>query len=470
MYTIRGAHQAMKAGDFTPLELAEDVLRRAQEANGHLNIFLEIFPDVLDQARVAVEKFRRGEATTLSGIPIAVKDNILIEGRRASAGSRILDGFISPYDATVIGKLKREGAVFVGRANMDEFAMGSSTEHSAFGPVRNPLDPDRVPGGSSGGSAAAVAARAALGALGSDTGGSVRQPASFCGCVGLKPTYGAVSRYGLIALASSLDQIGPLGKTVDDVEILFESMRGVDSLDSTSFSPTAKKVSEPKVLGIPSEVRTMKGVHPDVLHSFDAAAKRLSSLGYSIREIEMPSLPYSLAVYYIIMPAEASSNLARYDGVKYGFKKEGKILLDDYLETRGRGFGQEARRRIMLGTYVLSAGYYEAFYGRAQSVQRVIAAEFERAFGEVDALLSPTAPTPPFALGEKTADPLAMYAADMFTVPANIAGVPALSVPSGVSLSPESGAKLPLGLQIMAPHHREDILFSIGKKFLGEQL
>lgn len=346
---------------------------------------------------------------------------------------------------------------------MDEFAMGSSTENSAYGPTKNPVDEGRVPGGSSGGSAAAVAARMAAGALGSETGGSVRQPASFCGVVGLKPTYGAVSRSGLIAMASSLDQIGTMGRSVRDTETLFEAIRGHDPLDATTVAPDAydgPAKALPKRIGVPEDFLA-KGVDAGVLANFNAAKLLLSRVGYEIVPVSMPHLKYALAVYYIVMPAEASTNLARFDGVKYGLHKDGENLLEDYRLTRAEGFGDEPRRRILLGTYVLSAGYYDAYYNKANGVRAKITADVERVFADgVAAIITPTTPTPPFKFGEKASDPLQMYLSDMLTVVANLSGIPAISVPSGTTAT-----GLPLGLQIMAPRLREDILFAIGSDF-----
>ena len=418
-----------------------------------VHAFLEVFDDAKSNGQ-----------GPLSGKIVAIKDNILFEGHRASAGSKILEGFIAPYDATVIKKLKAAGAIIVGRTNMDEFAMGSSTENSSYGVTRNPHDLTRVPGGSSGGSAAAVARGMVFASLGSDTGGSIRQPAAFCGVVGLKPTYGRVSRSGLIALASSLDQIGPFAKTVSDAEILYDVIRGRDPLDSTTISddtyPVQKKFS--KVIGVPRGFVEAEGVDESVKKNFRDAEEKFRSLGYEIRDIELPHIKYSLAVYYIIMPAESSSNLARFDGVKYGLYKDGKDVIDDYFKTRGEGFGREVRRRIILGTYVLSSGYYDEYYGSALNMKRLITKELMQAFEKVDLILTPTTPTPAFKIGEKMSDPLSMYLADIFTVPANIAGLPSISIPSGFA------GTLPLGIELTAGLWREDNLFTAGKEFLGE--
>ena len=467
--SIRKTHEHLLAKDFSVSELTHAFIDDALQKNKDLNAYLEIYPDIREQVETAQKKIENGNADILTGIPLAIKDNILIKGKKASAASKILKNYTATYTATAAQKLLDELVVFIGRTNMDEFAMGGSTENSAFGVTKNPHDLTRVPGGSSGGSAAAVSGGMALAALGSDTGGSIRQPASFCGCVGLKPTYGVVSRYGLMAMGSSLDVIGPITKTVEDAEIIFNVIKGHDPLDSTSLSPdmySAKKKREKIVIGVPKEVLETPGMDADVKVNFEQSIKKLSSLGYEVKEISLPNIKYSLASYYILMPAEVSSNLARFDGVKYGLLKEGKDLLEDYFLTRGEGFGKEVRRRIMLGTYVLSSGYYDAYYNKASAIRRLISRDFEKVFDVVDAIITPTAPTPAFKIGEKANDPLSMYLADIFTVTANIVGVPAISIPSGEVLREEK--HLPLGLQLMAPHGEESVLFSVGKKFLGE--
>lgn len=465
--TIKKTHEHLLKGDFTALDLAKAYLKNIEIKNKDLNAYLEVFDDVKKQAEVTDERIKAGKAEILTGIPFAIKDNILIEGRIASSASKILENYHATYDATVIKKLKEAGAIFLGRTNMDEFAMGGSTENSAFGVTKNPYDTDCVAGGSSGGSASAVAMDGALVALGSDTGGSVRQPASFCGLVGLKPTYGSISRYGLMAMGSSLDQIGPLAKTVTDVEIIFNAIQGKDIMDSTTISentyPKKDLKNKKPIVGVPMDFMKKGGIDKEVLKNFEASIKKLKSLGYEVKEISLPNINYSLSAYYIIMPAEVSANLSRFDGVKYGLHKEGKDLLEDYLLTRGEGFGKEVRRRILLGTYVLSSGYYDAYYNKANSVRKIIRNDFNNAFEKVDAILTPTAPTPAFKIGEKTTDPLQMYLEDIFTVTANLTGMPAISVPSGFT---DSG--LPIGMQFTTPHGREDILFSIGKEFLGE--
>lgn len=465
---IKKAHEHLVNGDFTAVELAEKCLENIEEKNEEINAYLEIYDDVLEQAKKADERIKnKDNVTELTGIPIALKDNILNEGRTVSAGSKILENYKGTYDATIVKKLKDAGVVLIGRTNMDEFAMGASTENSAFGITKNPHDITRVPGGSSGGSAAVVAMDGALGSLGSDTGGSVRQPASFCGAFGFKSTYGTVSRHGLIAMGSSLDQIGPIGKSVSDIEILFDVIKGYDKMDSTSLPDVTekKKKNDKLTIGIPRHFMK-EGIDEDVLENFNQSVEKLKSLGHEVKDIELPNIKYSLAVYYVIMPAEASSNLSRFDGVKYGLRKDGEDLLGDYLETREVGFGAEVKRRVILGTHVLSSGYYDAYYNKANIVRGLIKSDFDKAFDPsadgVDVIITPTSPTPAFKIGEKK-DPLSMYLSDIFTTPANVTGIPALSVPSGVVQ--RDGKDLPVGLQIMANHGREDIIFSIGKDF-----
>jgi aspartyl-tRNA(Asn)/glutamyl-tRNA(Gln) amidotransferase subunit A len=466
---IKDTHQSLKNGDFSARELSEAYLKKIEEKNKDINAYLEIFDDVLTQADMADKKISDGKISALTGIPLGMKDNILIEGKNNTSASKILKGFISPYDATVTQKLKTENAVFLGRTNMDEFAMGSSTENSAFGVTKNPIDTARVAGGSSGGSAAAVAMDGALAGLGSDTGGSVREPAAFCGVVGLKPTYGSVSRYGLMAMGSSLDVIGPITKTVTDSEIVFNAIKGRDRMDSTTHEnkfEARKSKSEKMVVGVPYHILEQDGIDVLVRKNFDESIQRLKGSGFEIRDIKIPSISYSLAVYYILMPAEVSSNLARFDGVKYGMHIDGGgNLLEDYLKTRKEGFGPEVRRRILLGTYVLSTGYYDAFYNKANIVRQKISNEFSNVFQDVDVIATPTTSSPAFRIGEKS-DPLSMYLADIFTVPANIVGIPAISIPSG--FVKENAVSLPIGLQLMAPNGDEDILFEVGKKFLDE--
>jgi aspartyl-tRNA(Asn)/glutamyl-tRNA(Gln) amidotransferase subunit A len=460
--TIVDAHELLVSKKMSVRELVEAVVSVANETHD-LNAYLEIFDDIKDDIERAQKKIDDGTSTLLTGIPLAMKDNILIKGKIASASSKMLEQYCAPYDAFVTKKLRDEGVIFVGRTNMDEFAMGGSTENSAFGATKNPHDKTRVPGGSSGGSAAVIAVGSALGSLGSDTGGSIRQPAAFCGVVGLKPTYGTVSRSGLIAMASSLDQIGPFAKTVEDAEIIFNAISDHDPMDSTSV-PVAQRTMEnkkPKVIGVPFNFVRGEGVDPRVLKNFEESLEKMKNAGYEVRDVSLPSLAYGLAVYYILMPAEVSSNLARFDGVRYGYHKDGANLLEDYLQSRGEGFGREVRRRILLGTYVLSSGYYDAYYGRACAVREILRQDLARVFEEVDIIATPTTPTPAFKLGEKTSDPLQMYLADIFTVPVNITGVPAISVPSG--FVDEEGSRLPLGIQFVAPHFCEKMLFEVGK-------
>jgi aspartyl-tRNA(Asn)/glutamyl-tRNA(Gln) amidotransferase subunit A len=399
----------------------------------------------------------------LGGVPLAVKDLFCTEGVPSQAGSRILEGYLPPYTATVVSRLSTGGATLMGKTNQDEFAMGSSNENSAFGPVRNPWDRGRVPGGSSGGSAAAVAAGLAPWALGTDTGGSIRQPAALCGIVGLKPTYGAVSRYGMIAFASSLDQAGPLTRDVTDAALMLRHMVGRDPCDATSLAfpqeielPTAERLDGVR-LGVPGEL-TGEGIEAGVLDAFRGALARAQELGAELHDVHLPHAPHALSAYYVLAPAECSSNLARYDGVRYGMRAEGaEDLLDMYMRTRHDGFGAEVKRRIMLGTYALSSGYYDAYYGRAQRVRTKIAEDFRTAFEEIDFIVTPTAPTVAFRLGEKTADPLAMYLNDYCTVPMSLAGIPAISIPCG------HGDGLPVGLQIAGPAFSENRLLDAAR-------
>jgi len=466
--TITQAHRGLIKKEFSALGLTKAFLDRIKELNKNIFAFLTVTEDLaLSQAKFIDDLIiQRRKIPLLAGIPMAVKDNILVEDVRCTAGSKILENYIAPYDATIIERLRKEGAVILGKTNLDEFAMGSSCEQSAFGPTRNPQDLERVPGGSSGGSAAGVSARMACFALGSDTGGSIRQPASFCGLVGLKPTYGAVSRYGLMAMASSLDQIGPLTKTVEDARLVFETISGRDPLDSTSlvtkpyYRRKPVKLSE-MTIGVPKEY-FIKGIDKEVEKIIREGLQKFEKAGAKIQEMSLPHTEYALATYYIIMPSEVSANLARYDGIKYGLSKKATNLLDVYLKTREEGFGEEARRRIMLGTYALSAGYYEAYYVRAQKIRTLIKEDFNKAFKKVDVIVTPTSPTPAFELGEKIKDPLTMYLADIFTIAVNLAGLPALSLPAGKI------GKLPVGLQIIGPAFEENKVLGMGEAF--EQL
>ncbi|RME30548.1 Asp-tRNA(Asn)/Glu-tRNA(Gln) amidotransferase subunit GatA [Candidatus Parcubacteria bacterium] len=446
--TLLQASQALQKGEVGPEELTARSLERINARDGEVKAFLEVFDDLDEQIARAKAKLAAPNPSPLAGIPLAIKDNLLWEGKRVSAASRILEGYIAPYTATAVARLIDAGAIIVGRTNMDEFAMGSSTEHSAYQQTRNPHDTSRVPGGSSGGSAAAVADGMVLGALGSDTGGSIRQPAALCGVVGFKPTYGAVSRYGLIAMGSSLDVVGPLAPTVEDAAVIFSAIVGRDPNDATSLTETQlapKRDPGPVRVGVVREVVEHQGLHRDVRERFDAALQAFTDAGCDIVEVEIPLLREALAMYYIIMPAEASTNLARFDGVRYGPRKEGEGVFGDITATRGL-FGAEVKRRILLGTYVLSSGYYDAYYRTARRARGALRQSFAQAFAQVDVIATPTTTASAFRLGEKTADPLAMYLEDIFTVPANIAGIPALSLPMG-----RDTQGLPLGMQLMAP-------------------
>lgn len=464
--TIKSAHESLKKGEYTVRELVDAYLAEIQNRNPEIHAYLEIFSDIDEQVTRAQEMFANGSATELTGIPCSIKDNMLFKGHHMSSGSKILENYVATYNGTAIQKLIDNGVVILGRTNMDEFAMGSSTEHSAYGPTKNPLDPTRVPGGSSGGAAASVAMNGALFALGSDTGGSICQPASFCGVVGLKPSYGSVSRYGVTALASSLDQIGPFAKTSEDAEMVWKAISGEDKMDSTTITDTFRNdayttlaTQKKNVIGVPRHLFE-KDLNDEVREEFERSLEKLKKAGYTLVDIELPHAQYALAVYYILQPAEASSNLSRFDGVRFGLREEGKNLLEVYMNTRGKGFGKETRRRIMLGTYVLSHGYYDAYYNKARKLQKVITDEFKKAFESVDAIITPTTPSPAFKFGEKTNDPVSMYLSDIFTVPANIAGIPALTVPAG-----KTKEGLPLDIHLMGPLCGESILFSLGKAF-----
>ena len=447
---------ALEARQVSSVELTRQFLGRIARLNGELNAFITVDPErSLADARRADERRAKGEKGALLGIPVGFKDIYCTKGQRTTCGSRMLAGFESPYDAHVVEQFERAGAVSLGKCNMDEFAMGSSNESSHFGPVKNPWDRKRVPGGSSGGSAAAVAARMAPGALGTDTGGSTRQPAAFSGVCGLRPTYGLVSRYGLVAFASSLDQAGPIAKTAADLALLLETMAGFDERDSTSVQREKEKYSlkaDPKGLrvGLPREYFG-DGLEPGVRAAVEAAIAWFKSQGAKVVELELPHTRVGVAAYYVIAPAEASSNLSRFDGVRYGHRaKEYNDLVDMYCRSRAEGFGAEVKRRILVGTYVLSHGYYDAYYLHAQKVRRLIAQDFARAFGKCDLILGPTAPTTAYELGAKSEDPVQMYLGDIFTIPAPLAGLPALSVPCGFD-----ARGLPVGLQLTGPHFSE---------------
>jgi aspartyl-tRNA(Asn)/glutamyl-tRNA(Gln) amidotransferase subunit A len=449
------------------VEVTQSFLERIARLDPELKAYLTVDGEgALSQAREAEARYARGEAGPLDGVPLALKDVLATKGLRTTCASRILEHFVPPFDATVVARLREAGAVFLGKVNMDEFAMGSSTENSAFGVTHNPWARDRIPGGSSGGSAAAVAADLCTASLGSDTGGSIRQPASHCGVVGLKPTYGRVSRFGLVAYASSLDQIGPLTKEVRDAALLLEVIAGHDPRDSTSamvavpnyLEKLGEEIKGVKI-GVPREYFG-EGLDPEVEAAVRAALKTLSDLGGEILEVSLPHTSYAVATYYIIAMAEASSNLARYDGVKYGARQKARTLMEMYTQTRTAGFGPEVRRRIMLGTYTLSAGYYEAYYRKASQVRTLIRRDFDQAFETCAVLATPVAPTPAFRLGEKVSDPLTMYLSDIFTISANLAGIPGISLPCGISRE-----GLPIGLQLLGPPFGEPQILKVAYAF-----
>jgi aspartyl-tRNA(Asn)/glutamyl-tRNA(Gln) amidotransferase subunit A len=463
-YTIHEAHQLLKDKKISSVELTRHYLEKVQQAEAKVHSLVTITGErALEQAQAADQMIAAGHITPLTGVPAIIKDNMCTLGIKTTCSSKMLENFVPPYNATVIEKLNQAGMVMIGKANMDEFAMGSSTENSAFFTTRNPWDLARVPGGSSGGSAASVAAGEAIYALGSDTGGSIRQPAGFCSVSGLKPTYGRVSRYGLVAFASSLDQIGPLTQDIEDCALVMNCISGYDKRDGTSvpqavpdYTQGLKASLKGKKIGIPKEY-FVEGMQPEVKAAIEQAILQFQSLGAEIyRDVSLPSTPYALAVYYIIAPSEASANLARYDGVKYGFSyKEAKNMWDAMEKTRQFGFGPEVKRRIMLGTYALSAGYYDAYYLKAQKVRTLIRREFDEAFTKYDALLTPTSPTVPFKIGEKANDPVQMYLSDVCTLPINIAGVPAISIPAGFAQG------LPVGMQLIGKPFSEEALFNL---------
>ncbi|MCH8987022.1 Asp-tRNA(Asn)/Glu-tRNA(Gln) amidotransferase subunit GatA [Patescibacteria group bacterium] len=457
--TIKDIQEGLVKKEFSALELAERFLNTIEQKDKELNAFITTTSELAkEQAKEIDKKIAKGEdLPMLAGVPCAVKDAILVDDVKCTAGSKMLENYTAPYDATVITKIKEAGAVILGKTNLDEFSMGTSTENSVFGVTKNPHDTTRVAGGSSGGSAAAVASEESVAALGGDTGGSIRLPASFCGVVGLKPTYGAVSRYGIIAMASSFDQIGPLGNTVEDVEIVFHVIRGRDPLDSTSIDAKQNaKVKNPKI-GVPKEFFD-KGLDAQVKKVIEAAIKKFEDHGSEIVEINLPRVEQSLAIYYIINTSEVSSNLARFDGMRYGLSEQKDNLLKTYLATKGKGFGAEVKRRIMLGTYTLSSGYYDAYYIKAQKIRQLLKQDFDKAFEKVDVIMGPVAPFPAFKIGEK-ADPLSMYLADIYTVSVNLAGLPGISIPAGTV------ENLPVGLQIIGKPYAEQTLFEMGKTF-----
>ena len=467
--TAHELHEKLKAREITAVELTQSIYDRIdaveEQTKGYITLTKEI---ALGQAETADAGFQRGdEMAPLAGIPTAIKDVICTKGILTTCGSRILGDFISPYDATVMTKLHQAGIVMVGKTNMDEFAMGSSTENSAYQTTRNPWDVETIPGGSSGGSAAVVAAGEAICSLGSDTGGSIRQPAALCGVVGMRPTYGRISRFGLVAFASSLDQIGPFSKDVTDCALMLNAICGHDPMDSTSANLPVPDFTKSLIndvqgvkIGIPKEY-FIAGMDEEVEASVRNAIEELQSCGAIVEEISLPHTDYAIAAYYIIAPAEASANLARYDGVRYGFRAEdAEELIDMYKQTRSQGFGDEVKRRIMLGTYALSSGYYDAYYLKAQKVRTLIKSDFDKAFEKVDVIVTPTSPTPAFKIGERTADPLQMYLSDVMNTPSSLAGLPGISIPCGFT---KSG--LPIGLQLLAPPFEEEKIMRVAYTF-----
>ncbi len=466
--TIHELLKMLDTGETTSTEITESVFRRIDAVEGRIHSYITVLREsALERAAESDREIRQGVRKPLGGIPIALKDILCTRGTRTTCGSRILENFIPPYDATVVTKLQDAGAVFVGKTNMDEFAMGSSTETSYFGVTRNPWDLERTPGGSSGGSATAVAAGQCIASIGSDTGGSIRQPASLCGVVGMKPTYGRVSRFGLIAFASSLDQIGPFTRDVADCALMMNVIAGHDRRESTSVPrevPDYREFIGKDVrgwtVGIPKEY-FIEGIDPETSSAVEEVIRTLKDLGVKTKEVSLPHTDYCVAVYYIVAPAEASSNLARYDGVRYGYRSgEGRDLLDMYKKTRSAGFGAEVKRRIMIGTYALSSGYYDAYYKKASQVRALLKRDFDEAFRECDVLLTPTTPTPAFRLGEKMDDPLQMYLSDIFTLSVNLAGIPGISVPCGFTRS-----GLPIGAQFLAGHFDEGKILQVASAY-----
>jgi aspartyl-tRNA(Asn)/glutamyl-tRNA(Gln) amidotransferase subunit A len=466
LLTAAEARKLLDNHEISSVELTRAYLERIAAVEGAIHSYLHLMSDVaLTQAAEADRRIEAGDVDALTGIPIALKDILCTTDAPTTAASKILEGYVSPYDATVVARLREQGAVFLGKTNTDEFAMGSSTENSAFGPSHNPWNIDRVPGGSSGGSSSAVAAREATISLGSDTGGSIRQPAGFCGVVGLKPTYGRVSRFGLMAFASSLDQIGPFARTVEDAALMLRAIAGHDPQDATSvpvevpdYAASFRQDLSGVRIGVAREY-TVDGMEPGVDAAVRAAIAQLTELGAEIVEVSLPHTKYALATYYITAPAEASANLARYDGVKYGNRVEAGTLMDTYLRTRGEGFGPEVKRRIMLGTYALSSGYYDAYYVKAQKVRTLIKQDFDGAFGDVDVIVAPTSPTVAFPIGSRTSDPYQMYLADVFTIPANMAGIPGIAVPCGFS------ENLPVSLQFLGKAFDEATVLGVAHAY-----
>ena len=472
--TLSELREGIASGRVKATDLANSYYERIEKVNAKLNVFLSL---TKERAREQAERVDAAAAKgdplgPLAGIPIGIKDVLVMRGAPATAGSKILKGYHPPYDATAVNRLEAAGAVLLGKLNCDEFAMGSSNENSAYGPVRNPVDTERVPGGSSGGSAAAVAANLAVASLGTDTGGSIRQPASFCGVVGVLPTYGRVSRYGLIAFASSLDRIGPFAGNVRDAATMLSVIAGHDPADATSspapvadYAAESDKGAEGMRIGVPAEYFG-EGLDPEVRERIEAGIEALKTAGCKVKPVSLPHTSYAIPTYYLVATAEASANLARFDGVRYGYRSASSATLSDmYSHSRDEGFGAEVKRRILLGTYALSAGYYDAYYLKAQKVRRLLAEEFLRAFAEVDAIVTPTAPRPAFKLGEKTGDPLAMYLADIYTVTASLAGICGVNVPCGATQ-----AGLPVGMQVLASHLREDNAFRVARAVEAAQI
>lgn len=467
--TIKDAHDGLVQKKFSATELTQSCLDHITKTEKSIHAFLAVHSEAaLASAQEVDEKIAQGmEITALEGIPVAVKDNMLVQGTITTAASKMLEHYVASYDATVTRKLKSEGAIIIGKTNCDEFAMGTTNENSAFGSTGNPWDPTRIPGGSSGGSAAAVASDECIYALGSDTGGSIRQPAGMCGIVGLKPTYGAVSRYGLIAMSSSLDQIGPLTKSVEDAALVFDAIKGPDAHDSSSATartePVHTSIRNPIAgmrIGVPKEY-FIEGLDGRIEKAVRSACDVLRDAGAEIVDISLPYAPYALSVYYIICPAEVSANLSRFDGIRYGHQsKDALNLIETYCRSREEGLGPEVRRRIMLGSYVLAAGYYDAYYKKAQGVRQMVRRDYDNAFRTVDCIITPTSPTPAFRIGEKISDPLTLYLEDIFTVSANIAGIPGLVVPAG--FVEEEGVSLPVGLQFLGRHFDEETILRAG--------
>jgi len=460
--SISEINKLYKNKELKPSEVYEEVFTNASLSESIIHAHLKLFQEEgIEASKLSDERFAEGkQLSDLDGIPIAIKDNINLKNHETTCSSKILSNYVSPYDATVITKLRNSGVVFTGKTNLDEFAMGSSTENSAFGPTKNPWNPEHVPGGSSGGSAAVVSVGSALASLGSDTGGSIRQPASFCGVVGFKPTYGTVSRYGLVAFASSLDQIGPITNSVEDAKIIFNSIKGHDPLDATSIQDTSIEIPEDKTakVGVIKELME-DGISDESKNEVEKTIKLLEEQGNKVVEVSLPLTKMALSIYYLIAPAECSANLSRLDGVRYGSRESGETSYEMIENTRAEGFGEEVKKRILLGTYALSAGYYDAYYGQALKARSLITKDFDNIFQEVDYLISPTTPTPAFKFGEKTENPLEMYMSDLCTIPANLAGLPAISIPTGLS-----NQNMPLSIQLMSPARTDSSLLKFSEK------